>query len=573
MRRRMLALFMALTLLTELLLGGGVYLFVRKLLIDRASDRMEDLACLLLGSLEAGREQQQADGWAEVLNAQHDGYRITVVNANGGVCADTGAAAAGMENHAGREEIADALNTGRGVALRYSPTMGTHYLYVAVSDGARVLRVSQDFGQIRQLQRSLVISLVLTAAVAFAVAAGLSAALSRRVLRPVEALRQGAGRIARGELGLRIPEQPDELGELTRDFNAMAEALAQSMEQERSQRVQLQAVLHAIPVGVLAVDAQGTLTQCNPGAAALMGLREDCVGARWASVLRDARLREVTEDTLRDHALHEAEWSAGERVLAASGAPIRGQGGACEGAVVVLRDMTQLRHLEQLRTEFVSNATHELKTPLTAIRGCIETLRDPEVDTSDPAIRSEMLDIMDVQGERLQALISDMLELSQIEGLPSLPEPGGDMARAVREAQEAVGVQAHQAGIELNVDAPETLPCRAPDERMRRIAQNLMENAVRYNRPGGKVWVTVRAEGAQAVLTVRDTGVGIPEKDIPRVCERFYRVDKDRSRNSGGTGLGLAIVKHMVRRYDGELEIRSKLGEGSEFTVRIPADR
>ena len=180
---------------------------------------------------------------------------------------------------------------------------------------------------------------------------------------------------------------------------------------------------------------------------------------------------------------------------------------------------------------------------------------------------------MDVQGERLQALISDMLELSQIEGLPSLPEPGGDMARAVREAEEAVGVQARQAGVELTVDAPETLPCRAPDERMRRIAQNLMENAVRYNRPGGKVWVTVRAEGAQAVLSVRDTGVGIPEKDIPRVCERFYRVDKDRSRNSGGTGLGLAIVKHMVRRYDGELEIRSQLGEGSEFTVRIPADR
>ena len=147
------------------------------------------------------------------------------------------------------------------------------------------------------------------------------------------------------------------------------------------------------------------------------------------------------------------------------------------------------------------------------------------------------------------------------------------MARAVREAEEAVGVQARQAGVELTVDAPETLPCRAPDERMRRIAQNLMENAVRYNKPGGKVWVTVRAEGAHAVFAVKDTGVGIPEKDIPRVCERFYRVDKDRSRNSGGTGLGLAIVKHMVRRYDGELEIRSQLGEGSEFTVRIPADR
>ena len=320
------------------------------------------------------------------------------------------------------------------------------------------------------------------------------------------------------------------------------------------------------------MDAQGTLTQCNPGAAALMGLREDCVGERLTAVLRDARLREVTEETLRDHELHEAEWTSGERVLAASGAPIRGQGGACEGAVVVLRDMTQLRYLEQLRTEFVSNATHELKTPLTAIRGCIETLRDPMIDTSDPAILNEMLDIMDVQGERLQALISDMLELSQIEGLPSLPEPGGDMAQAVREAEKAVGVQARQAGIELAVETPESLPCRAPDERMRRIAQNLMENAVRYNKPGGKVWVTVRAEGAHAVFAVKDTGVGIPEKDIPRVCERFYRVDKDRSRNSGGTGLGLAIVKHMVRRYDGELEIRSQLGKGSEFIVRIPGE-
>ena len=152
----------------------------------------------------------------------------------------------------------------------------------------------------------------------------------------------------------------------------------------------------------------------------------------------------------------------------------------------------------------------------------------------------------------------------------SLADERGDLCAAVREAAKAVGVQAGKAEITLHVSAEGELLCGAAEERLRRIAQNLMENAVRYNRPGGNVWTTVRREGARAVLAVRDDGLGIPEKDLPRVCERFYRVDKDRSRNSGGTGLGLAIVKHLVRRYDGELDIRSKLGEGSTFTVYLP---
>ena len=357
---------------------------------------------------------------------------------------------------------------------------------------------------------------------------------------------------------------------LAKDFNDMAAALSRSLSTERMQRAQLQAVLHAIPAGVIAVDEAGVVTQCNPEAVRLLNLSGENVGKKLMESTRDTRLCALAEDTVRENAPQSDEWT-GERVLAVSGAPIRTGGGKSVGAALVISDRTQLRKLEQMRSEFVSNATHELKTPLTAIRGCIETLQEPEM-AANPQIVSEMLEIMDVQGERLQALISDMLELSQIESLPQLDGETGSLSKAVEEAADAVRMQAEKREVALHLQIADDVICRAGQERMRRIAQNLIENAVRYNKPGGNVWAEVRAEGTTGVLAVKDDGIGIPEKDLPRICERFYRVDKDRSRNSGGTGLGLAIVKHLVRRYNGEMEIRSKVNEGTNITILLPME-
>ena len=569
MRRKVLLLLVVVALLTEALLGGGIYAFQRALLADQAAERMEDVAVLLLENLVDEGLQAEVDEWADALNERSGGYRVTVVDAQGQVLADSGAAAGEMENHLEREEVQEALHSGAGQALRDSATTGEPQLYVAISDGSKVLRLSQTFDQIRALQRLLLLAVCGTALLTLAVAWALSYAAARRVLRPIEALRQGAGRIAEGDLSYRIPAQPDEMGALAGDFNDMADKLSKSLQHERTQRAQMQAVLRAIPAGVIAVDRGGVVSQINPEAVRLLGLRSGRVGEKFGDLVRDDQLVDLARKTLEQSQGQTAEWTT-DRVLQAVSAPIRDESGAGMGVVLVISDMTQMRRLEQLRSEFVSNATHELKTPLTAIRGCIETLRDPYVDTANPKILSEMLEIMDVQGERLQALISDMLELSRIESAPALADERGDLCTAVREAAKAVGVQAGKAEITLHVSAEGELLCGAAEERLRRIAQNLMENAVRYNRPGGNVWTTVRREGARAVLAVRDDGLGIPEKDLPRVCERFYRVDKDRSRNSGGTGLGLAIVKHLVRRYDGELDIRSKLGEGSTFTVYLP---
>ncbi len=567
MRRKVLLLLMAVALLTEALLGGVVYLFVRGFLVDQSAARMEDMARLLLQSAETG--EPDVDAWAAALNARGGGYRVTLVSGDGEVLADSGAEAGDMENHLEREEVQEALRSGEGQALRDSETTGVPQLYVAVTDGERVLRLSQSFAQIRALQRTLLLTVLGTALLTLAAAWALSLAASRHVLRPIEALRHGAGRIAEGDLSYRIPEQPDEMGALARDFNDMADKLSRALRHERTQRAQMQAVLRAIPAGVLAVDRAGVVSQINPEALRLLGLRSGRVGEKFGDLVRDGQLLDLARRTLSSGQSETEEWTT-DRVLQAVSAPIRDESGTDMGVVLIVSDMTQMRRLEQLRSEFVSNATHELKTPLTAIRGCIETLRDPEVDTADPQILGEMLEIMDAQGERLQALISDMLELSRIESAPALADERGDLCAAVREAARAVGVQAVKREVALHIDADAALFVGASEERLRRVAQNLLENAVRYNRPGGNVWATVRRAGARAVLAVRDDGLGIPEKDLPRVCERFYRVDKDRSRNSGGTGLGLAIVKHLVRRYDGELDIRSKLGEGSTFTVSLP---
>ena len=308
----------------------------------------------------------------------------------------------------------------------------------------------------------------------------------------------------------------------------------------------------------------------EPEAVRLLNLSGENVGKKLMESTRDTRLCALAEDTVRENAPQSDEWT-GERVLAVSGAPIRTGGGKSVGAALVISDRTQLRKLEQMRSEFVSNATHELKTPLTAIRGCIETLQEPEM-AANPQIVSEMLEIMDVQGERLQALISDMLELSQIESLPQLDGETGSLSKAVEEAADAVRMQAEKREVALHLQIADGVICRAGQERMRRIAQNLIENAVRYNKPGGNVWAEVRAEGTTGVLAVKDDGIGIPEKDLPRICERFYRVDKGRSRSMGGTGLGLAIVKHIVMSMNGLIEVHSKLGEGTEFLVTLPKE-
>ena len=332
------------------------------------------------------------------------------------------------------------------------------------------------------------------------------------------------------------------MGALAGDFNDMADKLSKSLQHERTQRAQMQAVLRAIPAGVIAVDRGGVVSQINPEAVRLLGLRSGRVGEKFGDLVRDDQLVDLARKTLEQSQGQTAEWTT-DRVLQAVSAPIRDESGAGMGVVLVISDMTQMRRLEQLRSEFVSNATHELKTPLTAIRGCIETLRDPYVDTANPKILSEMLEIMDVQGERLQRSSATCSSSRASRARRRWPTSGGDLCAAVREAAKAVGVQAGKAEITLHVSAEGELLCGAAEERLRRIAQNLMENAVRYNRPGGNVWTTVRREGARAVLAVRDDGLGIPEKDLPRVCERFYGWTRTGSRNSGGTGLGLAIVK------------------------------
>ena len=568
MRKKLLMLVLGVTLLAELLLGLSSFLFARDQLEDEATAHMEDLGILLLGQLSKEDPQAQVLGWTQEFNRKHSVYRITVIDKSGTVLADSEEDPRGMGNHLMRKEVEQALATGFGSAIRQSATLPEQFLYVAVSDGEMVMRMSQTFDQIRRLQNAFLIAMLAVGTATSLLAFGLSAWSVRHVLRPISALREGAARIAGGELTSRIPPQPDEMGVLAGEFNQMAAALSDAIHHERNQHAQLQAVMEAIPAGVIAIGLSGETLACNPEARRLLDLDDELLGGSIYTFMRAPELRKLLDAALVHSRRESMEWNGG-KVLRLGCAPIVEEG-ETTGAVLVVSDMTHVRKLEQLRSEFVASATHELKTPLTAIRGCIEMLRDPMVGTSNPRVVSEMLEIMDVQGERLQALISDMLVLSEMESMAPCKD-SGDLARAVAEAAGALALLAQNGGVTLHIDVPGSLIARAPEDRLRRIAQNLIENAIRYNKQGGSVWVRVWKQGARALVSVRDNGVGIPEKDQPRVFERFFRVDKDRSRNTGGTGLGLAIVKHTVRRYEGDLELMSSEGEGSTFTVAIPA--
>lgn len=342
MRRKVLLLLVVVALLTEALLGGGIYAFQRALLADQAAERMEDVAVLLLENLVDEDLQAEVDEWADALNERSGGYRVTVVDAQGQVLADSGAAAGEMENHLEREEVQEALHSGAGQALRDSATTGEPQLYVAISDGSKVLRLSQTFDQIPRAA---------AAAAAGGVrhgAADAGGGLGAELCGGAAGIAADRGAAAgRGTHRGGRPELPHSRaagrdGALAGDFNDMADKLSKSLQHERTQRAQMQAVLRAIPAGVIAVDREGVVSQINPEAVRLLGLRSGRVGEKFGDLVRDDQLVDLARKTLEQSQGQTAEWTT-DRVLQAVSAPIRDESGAGMGVVLVISDMTQMR--------------------------------------------------------------------------------------------------------------------------------------------------------------------------------------------------------------------------------------
>jgi two-component system phosphate regulon sensor histidine kinase PhoR len=525
--------------------------------------------------------------------------RVTLIAGDGRVLADSDVAPAdlpGLENHASRPEVRAALEGRIGRDVRRSATLGASLLYVALplrGDGrpAGALRLAVPLAVVTSSYDPVHRALLAGALVALAVAFGIGVFVAGRVTRPVVVMQDVARRMSEGQFDLRAPvRSPDEIGTLGRALNAMALRLSGKIEDLESEQAKVAAILDGMVEGVIAVDGRDHVVLLNERARGMFeipagrGDRQPFLevirNLDLHAVLRQAREAGEGEVTRRELRLG----GPVERVVQVNAVPLAlahegsrggtsGAGGGAAGAgetgvVMVVHDVTELRRLELVRTEFVANVSHELRTPLTAIQGYLETLLGGALE--EPEHARKFLEVVFRHTERLGRLLDDLTDLSNIElgkiALRMEPVPVGEVVESVlaiispRAAAGRVGLEA-----ELPPDVP---PALADRDRLAQILINLVDNAVKYTPAGGRVTVAVRSPGGGEIeVAVSDTGIGIPASDLPRITERFYRVDRARSRELGGTGLGLAIVKHLVIAHGGRLAIDSEAGRGT--TVRF----
>jgi len=397
---------------------------------------------------------------------------------------------------------------------------------------------------------------------------------NRSMKRSAQMIGEVTQRITHGELSARVPTVDGKtFGLLGQRINAMAEQLERRVQELESQRNQAQAILQSMVEGVCAVDRDGRLLWFNASAQRLFSIEpSNTMGKRLTELFRQPELDGLIREVLERHQPSSREI----QVFAPQEQAIRLQATPCEGghggAVVVLvaQDVTQMRRLEGMRREFVANVSHELKTPLTSIKGLVETLLNGALE--DSANNRRFVALIDEDTTRLAQLIDDLLSLSQIESkaVPLNLQPV-DLRRLIDELATRLRQQCQDRQVTLHVTiAPDAPRVQGDPERLRQVFMNLLENAVKFNTPGGCVTVNAHQDDSILCVEVEDTGVGIPEQDLPRVFERFFRVDKARSRELGGTGLGLAIVKHLVELHRGGVTVRSRLGHGSTFTLTLP---
>ena len=535
---------------------------------------------------------EQARGWAELSDAgrrdslcvamgERLGVRITLIDVDGVVLGDSRHPSPTMDNHAGRPEVSSALRGEPGNSIRFSDTVQYDSMYQAIplrADGevAGVLRLSVPLDDVAGETHRLTANLALAALAVALLGALLSLVIARRFSRRLERLRRGAERFASGDLNYRLPADPTvEIAGLADSMNAMAGQLAERIETIQSQHHELAAVFSSMVEGVLLVDEDGRIASFNEAAAELLRLDGTATSSDMltaitgltplAEFIRRASVstRPVEEDII----LHEETDFV---FLQAHGLRLEGSAKACR-ALIVLNDVTRLRKLEQVRRDFVANVSHELKTPVTSIMGFVDTLRDGAVDEPENARR--FLDIISRQSHRLQAIIEDLLCLSRLEqgsGVVGRDIGFYDVSEVLAAAVQSCQVQADARGMTVVTDCEPGLRTRLDPDLMEQALVNLVDNAIKYCDEPDRIEIAARREDGNVLISVTDHGRGIGPEHLPRLFERFYRVDKARSRQQGGTGLGLAIVKHIALFHEGKVTVASTPGEGSCFTLRVP---
>jgi two-component system phosphate regulon sensor histidine kinase PhoR len=505
------------------------------------------------------------------------GCRVTVIGDDGKVFGDNEGDAGQMENHRLRPEVVEAATSGVGSSVRHSATVGSDLLYLArraqTPDGVTYfVRLSVHLSELDRELRLLYGTLAVVALSAMGIAAAICYWFARRQATPVRELASFAEAIARGQMNRRLlPESDGELAILSHSLNTMADSLSTLVSQLARERGELLAIVGSMSEGVIATDLRQRIILVNDKAAELLDFpAEGAQGkALWELVHNEPILRAAGEVLAGgERRLFQVSLIAG-RYLEVAACPYPATGKP-EGLVLVAHDTTRSVRYQELRKEFVANVSHELRTPLTVIKGFTETLRDGAM--ADPVAGPKFLATIARHVDQLTNLVNDLLELSRLESSPEMPRRVSvDLGSLTRRVADLLAPASQKKNQALTVDINGPLPrVSANPDYLERAVSNLVDNAIKYTPEQGRVSVSVWAENGHVAVEVSDNGIGIPLADLERIFERFYRVDRSRSRDMGGTGLGLSIVKHIAQVHGGSIDVASTPGSGSRFRLKIP---
>ncbi len=580
MRKKIVASYIALTVLLTMVFALIMTNSVNDLMTLQFKERFVNEALLVKSIyIKAYTLDSNLDFETFVEGINFDSKtRVTIIDKVGDVLADTLEDPKNMNNHLNRDEISQVIKTGEiGISIRYSNTFKTDFLYVAVpvqiGDNFWIIRVSQQLVALQQLNRKIInVGLLLMLGVA-AIALLLSIVISKRITDPIDSLTKAANEIADGDYGRKIYiTGNDQISTLTKAFNKMSKSLGSSLEELKQRNLELEAILNSMINGIIAIDQNKNIILINKFCFEILDLPQDYVveNESMYKIIRNEEIAGLVEQSMTDGVsqTRELPYVHLDKVLRIYVNPILSSSREIMGSIVVIQDITQIRKLEQMRSDFVSNVSHELKTPLTSIRGFVDTLKSGAISQPEQALR--FLDIIDIESDRLYRLINDILVLSEIESMHQEQEQTEvELGDIVREVFNILGQKADEKSLSLvaKIDGPFKLV--ANRDRIKQMFINLVDNAIKYTEQG-EITIELQRRDGWTSCIVKDTGIGFSENHKDRLFERFYRADKGRSRSQGGTGLGLSIVKHIVLLYKGKISVESTPGVGSTFEILLP---
>lgn len=576
--------FLVITLISLLILGVFASGSLKRFYIGQVEKELRERANTLKDLIEQNKSLDiRGSVDAECKKLGHMlSNRFTVVLPEGTVIGDSERDPKTMENHSDRPEIAAALKSNEpGISQRYSYTLEEDMLYVAVPlvDRGKVLAVVRASNSIEEIDKGLgrvywkiiilgLLLLILSGALALWVS-------NQKISKPLYEIKMSADRLAMGDLKIRVNvPYSEETEAISKALNKMASELDDRISTVTRQRNELEAVLKSMIEAVIVIDMDERVMRINETAGRLFGAEPlPSEGKTVQEVVRNTAIERFIKKTIDMNSALQEEIAFGlqDKIVQASGSVLKGLGGDPIGILVVLNDITRLKKLENLRKDFVSNVSHELKTPITSIKGFIETLKEGAIE--DPEARNKFLDIITSQSDRLAKIIDDLLSISKMEKMEEteIEKESTLLKEVINSAKTFCEGAARDKDISIKIKCEDDLTAKINPILMEQALTNLIDNAIKYSESGKAIEITAEKKASEILIKVKDQGIGISKEHLDRIFERFYRVDKARSRKQGGTGLGLSIVKHIVHAHKGKITVESKAGAGSIFTISIPS--